>query len=173
MAGDHLGEVKDLVATPLMHDSPGEIAQPDVKDWRTGECEPKPGKTMPNLAVVTRDYANVYRMMTALGPLAASAGVGSKGIMWKAGEEVELLKASLGSVEEAGVSQGQPSMQTAGPGNQRRDRGQGVDGAGKTVRSFPETPQSAPPGRTIPFRRPDRPAAKDHYFSDLERDRIR
>jgi nitrate reductase alpha subunit len=85
MAAEHLGTVKDLVATPLMHDSPGEIAQPDVRDWKKGECEPQPGKTMPNLAVVTRDYPEVYRMMTALGPLAASVGVGSKGIMWQAG----------------------------------------------------------------------------------------
>ncbi|BBO73207.1 nitrate reductase subunit alpha [Desulfosarcina widdelii] len=113
MAADHLGEVKDLVATPLMHDSPGEIAQPDVRDWRKGECEPQPGKTMPSLTVVTRDYPNIYRMMTALGPLAASAGVGSKGILWKAEEEIEALKASLGCVTDEGVSRGQPTMQTA------------------------------------------------------------
>ncbi len=113
MAVDHLGPVKDLVATPLMHDSPGEIAQPDVRDWRKGECEPQPGRTMPSLAVVTRDYPEVYRKMTALGPLAASVGVGSKGVMWKAQEEVEALKAELGTVTEAGVSQGQPVMQTA------------------------------------------------------------
>ena len=113
MAVDHLGPVKDLVATPLMHDSPGEIAQPEVRDWRKGECEPLPGQTMPSLAVVTRDYPEVYRKMTALGPLAASAGVGSKGVMWKAEEEVEALKASLGTVTEEGVSQGQPAMQTA------------------------------------------------------------
>jgi nitrate reductase alpha subunit len=113
MAADHLGEVKDLVATPLMHDSPGEIAQPDVRDWKKGECDPRPGQTMPNLTVVTRDYANVYRMMTSLGPLAASAGVGSKGIMWKAEEEVESLKSSLGRVAEEGVAHGQPSIQTA------------------------------------------------------------
>ncbi|MGB5987109.1 MAG: nitrate reductase subunit alpha [Desulfobacterales bacterium] len=113
MAVDHLGEVKDLVATPLMHDSPGEIAQAEVLDWRKGECEPRPGQTMPNLSVVTRDYANVYAMMTALGPLAASAGVGSKGIMWKAEEEVEALKTSLGRVRKPGVSQGQPQMQSA------------------------------------------------------------
>ncbi|MDZ7582191.1 MAG: hypothetical protein U5R30_16830 [Deltaproteobacteria bacterium] len=67
------------MATPLMHDSPGEIAQPDVKDWRKGETEPVPGKTMPNLTVTTRDYPNTYTMMTALGPLAAKPGVGSKG----------------------------------------------------------------------------------------------
>jgi nitrate reductase alpha subunit len=113
MAVDHLGPVKDLVATPLMHDSPGEIAQPDVRDWRKDECEPQPGRTMPSLAVVTRDYPAVYRKMTALGPLAGSAGVGSKGVMWKAGEEVEALKASLGTVVEPGVSQGQPVMLTA------------------------------------------------------------
>jgi nitrate reductase alpha subunit len=112
LAADHLGTVKDLVATPLMHDSPGEIAQADVRDWGQGECEPVPGKTMPALTVVTRDYGQVYDKMTALGPLAASAGVGSKGIMWKAAEEVEALKASLGTVAE-GVGKGQPAMETA------------------------------------------------------------
>ena len=59
LAGKHLGEMKDLVATPLMHDTPGEIAQSEVLDWRKGETEPVPGKTMPNLTVVTRDYPNV------------------------------------------------------------------------------------------------------------------
>jgi nitrate reductase alpha subunit len=113
MAGDHLGEVKDLVATPLMHDSPGEIAQPDVKDWRKGETDPIPGKTMPNLTVTSRDYPNTYKMMTALGPLAAKVGVGSKGVVWKAAEEVEALKEALGIVAESGVSQGMPSMATA------------------------------------------------------------
>ncbi|MFZ1199560.1 MAG: nitrate reductase subunit alpha [Desulfobacterales bacterium] len=113
LAVDHLGEVKDLVASPLMHDSPGEIAQPDVKDWRKGETEPVPGKTMPNLAVTTRDYPNTYKMMTALGPLAATVGVGSKGVMWQAAKEVEALKESLGTVAESGVSYGMPSMVTA------------------------------------------------------------
>ncbi|MFO7687769.1 MAG: nitrate reductase subunit alpha [Desulfobacterales bacterium] len=113
MAIDHLGEVKDLVATPLMHDSPGEIAQPDVKDWRKGEADPIPGQTMPNLTVTTRDYPNTYTMMTALGPLAAKVGVGSKGVVWKAPEEYEALKKFLGTVSEDGVSQGMPSMQTA------------------------------------------------------------
>ena len=38
----------DLVLTPLMHDTPGELAQPfDVKDWKRGECELIPGKTAP------------------------------------------------------------------------------------------------------------------------------
>ena len=112
LAVDHLGEIKDLVATPLMHDSPGEIAQPEVKDWRKGEIEPIPGKTMPALTVVTRDYPNTYKMMTALGPLAVSAGVGSKGVMWKAGDEYESLKVMLGKVSADGISSGMPRMET-------------------------------------------------------------
>ncbi|MDD3992539.1 MAG: nitrate reductase subunit alpha [Desulfobacteraceae bacterium] len=113
LAEKHLGPQKDLVATPLMHDSPGEIAQAEVRDWRRGECEPVPGRTLPALAVVTRDYPNVYKMMTALGPLAETVGVGAKGIMWPAVEEVEALKASLGTVAEDGVSRGRPVMETA------------------------------------------------------------
>jgi nitrate reductase alpha subunit len=112
MAAEHLGVKKDLVATPLMHDSPGEIAQAEVRDWRKGETEAIPGKTLPNFAVVTRDYSNTYKMMTALGPLAAEPGIGSKGVMWKAQEEYEGLKTLLGTVTESGISQGMPVMDT-------------------------------------------------------------
>lgn len=110
MASAHLGTMKDLVATPLMHDSPDEISQAQVKDWRKGETAPIPGKTMPALAVVTRDFPNTYKMMTALGPLAASAGIGSKGIIWKADQEYEELKEKLGVVTEPGVSRGMPRL---------------------------------------------------------------
>jgi nitrate reductase alpha subunit len=112
LAADHLGEEKDLVATPLLHDSPGEIAQPKVRDWKKGEVEPIPGKTMPNLTVVTRDYPNTYKMMTALGPLVASVGIGSKGVTWKADQEYEELKAKLGTVSSDGVTEGMPQLQT-------------------------------------------------------------
>ena len=67
---------------------------------------------MPTLSVVARDYANTYRMMTALGPLAAKPGIGSKGIMWPAEEEYEELKEKLGTVAEPGISQGMPSLET-------------------------------------------------------------
>ena len=76
-----------------MHDTPGEIAQPfDVKDWKTGEIEPIPGKTMPEVAVVERDYPNLYKRFTALGPLMEKLGNGGKGIAWNTEHEVELLK---------------------------------------------------------------------------------
>jgi len=59
--------VKDVVATPLMHDTPEEIAQPEVRFWSEGECEATPGKTMPNLTVVSRDYVNLHKRYISLG----------------------------------------------------------------------------------------------------------
>jgi nitrate reductase alpha subunit len=57
LAERHLGKRRDLVAAPLLHDTPDEIAQPlgEVRDWRAGECEPVPGRTMPKLLVIERD----------------------------------------------------------------------------------------------------------------------
>jgi nitrate reductase alpha subunit len=59
--------VRDVVVTPLLHDTPAEIAQPQVRDWFRGECEAVPGKTMPNLKVVVRDYSNLYNRFISLG----------------------------------------------------------------------------------------------------------
>ena len=65
----HMPEpVEDLVMVPLAHDTPGEIAQPEVQDWAKGECEPVPGKTMPGFKVVQRDYRLLYKKVVALGP---------------------------------------------------------------------------------------------------------
>jgi nitrate reductase / nitrite oxidoreductase, alpha subunit len=92
IARHHLGVEKDVVLTPLMHDSPGELGQAfDVKDWRKGECEPVPGKTMPAITVIERDYPNTYKRFTSLGPLMAKAGNGGKGIAWNTEHEVEFL----------------------------------------------------------------------------------
>jgi outer membrane lipoprotein-sorting protein len=66
---------KDLVTVPTLHDTPSELAQGlDVKDWKKGECEPIPNKTLPNLVVVERDYPNTYKKFTALGPLLKKIG---------------------------------------------------------------------------------------------------
>ena len=112
LAASHLGIKKDLVATPLLHDTPGEIAQPcgRVRDWKKGEAEPIPGQTLPNLSVLTRDYSNVYKMMTALGPLAAKSEIGAKGVSWSAAEEYEELKERLGTVAEEGLTRGMPTL---------------------------------------------------------------
>ena len=61
LAAPHFPEpVDDLVAAPLAHDTPAEIAQPEIRSWIDGEVEAIPGKTMPGLKVVQRDYANLY-----------------------------------------------------------------------------------------------------------------
>ena len=73
---------KDIIAAPLLHDTPGEIAQRRVKDWKQGECEPIPGKTMPNLAIVERDYVNLYNRFMSLGPNIAH--LGAHGVNWDA-----------------------------------------------------------------------------------------
>ncbi|HWB83241.1 MAG TPA: nitrate reductase subunit alpha [Bryobacteraceae bacterium] len=71
---------RDLVATPLLHDTPDEIAQPEVRDWSKGECEPVPGKTMPRFSIVERDYVNLADQFQSLGPLLKLHGVEDHGI---------------------------------------------------------------------------------------------
>ncbi len=69
----------DIVASPLMHDTPAEIAQAQVLDWISGECEAIPGKTMPNLKVIKRDYPNLYNKFISLGPLVRENGLAVHG----------------------------------------------------------------------------------------------
>ncbi|MCC7272303.1 MAG: nitrate reductase subunit alpha, partial [Alphaproteobacteria bacterium] len=109
----HLGVEKDLVLTPIMHDTPGELAQPFApQDWRKGECAPVPGKTMPAMTVVERDYPATWEKFTALGPLLAKIGNGGKGISWNTEEEVHFLGALNRTVTEKGVAAGQPRIDT-------------------------------------------------------------
>lgn len=101
VAPEVLGVEKDVVLTPIQHDSAGEIAQPfDVKDWKKGEIEPIPGKTMPAVAVVERDYPHIYERFTALGPLMEKLGNAVKGMAWNTEHEVELLKRLNGEVTD-------------------------------------------------------------------------
>ena len=110
---DYLGVQKDVVLTPLMHDTPQELGQAfDVKDWKKGECDPIPGKTMPAMAVVERDYGAIYQKYTSIGPLLEKMGNGSKGIHWDTKDEVEGLRHFNGTVID-GVAKGQPKLNTA------------------------------------------------------------
>ena len=107
IAKHHLGVEKDVVLTPLMHDTPGELGQPlEVKDWKKGECEAIPGKTMPAVTVVERDYPNTYKRFTSLGPLMTKVGNGGKGISWNTEHEVQFLAALNGTVD------GRPKIET-------------------------------------------------------------
>ena len=106
VAPEVLGKETDVVLSPIKHDSANEIAQPfEPKDWKKGECEPIPGKTMPLVIEVERDYPHIYERFTALGPLMDSIGNGIKGMAWKTGHEVAHLKA-LNGVHTEGANQG-------------------------------------------------------------------
>ncbi|BDD88118.1 nitrate reductase subunit alpha [Desulfofustis limnaeus] len=95
LAEIHLPEpIRDLVAFPLGHDTPAESAQLSVKDWSKGECEPIPGKTMPNLVVVERDYRNLYRRFISYGPKPRAEGIGAHGLNWPAADFYDELLAT-------------------------------------------------------------------------------
>jgi len=109
----HLGVEKDLVLVPTLHDTPTELAQPlDVKDWMKGEVDLIPGKTAPQMVPVDRDYPNVFKRFTALGPLMTKVGNGGKGIAWNTADEVDALKALNGAVTEPGATLGMAKIET-------------------------------------------------------------
>lgn len=108
-----LGVEQDVVLVPLQHDTPAELAQPyRVVDWKRGECELEPGRTAPQIQLVERDYPNVYRRFTALGPLMEKIGNGGKGISWDTKDEVNGLAELNHRITEPGPTQGLPSIET-------------------------------------------------------------
>jgi nitrate reductase alpha subunit len=113
LAEKHLGTRKDIVALPMQHDSPFEMAQPfgEVKDWKKGECDPIPGKTMPLLKVVERNFADTYKKYIAIGPLMTKIGNNVKGLDWNTEMEYDQLKVMNGTVKVPGVSFGMPSLE--------------------------------------------------------------
>jgi len=113
VAKGNLGVEKELVLTPLMHDTPAELAQATtVRDWKKGECDLVPGKTAPAMAVIERDYPNTYRRFTALGPLMSKIGNGGKGIAWNTQDEVDNLAKLNYTVVEDGPTRGLPRIES-------------------------------------------------------------
>jgi nitrate reductase alpha subunit len=109
----HLGVEKELMLTPLMHDTPAELAQAlDVQEWSKGDCDLIPGVTAPQISVVERDYPNTYKRFTALGPLLEKLGNGGKGIGWNTNDEVQQLGELNGKVRAPGVTQGMPKIES-------------------------------------------------------------
>ena len=112
VAPEILGVETDVVQLPLQHDSPGELAQPFVKDWKRGECDLIPGKTAPAYIAVERDYPNLHARFTALGPLMEKVGNGGKGIAWDTKTEVHHLKA-LNGTHTDGPTKGMAKIESA------------------------------------------------------------
>jgi nitrate reductase alpha subunit len=117
--------VRELVAVPLQHDTPAELAQPEIKDWAKGECDPIPGKTMPNLVVVERDYVNLLNRFVSFGPVAQKQGIGAHGISWAIDDAYEEMVKTQPTEEWNGRKY--PSVNDA------------VDAANLILRLAPET----------------------------------
>lgn len=114
LGAKHLGVRKDLVAAPLLHDTPDAMAYPHgiVKDWKAGECDPVPGKTMPKLVVVERDYGAIHDKMISVGPLLDKLGTTTKGVTVDVTGAIERL-AHHNGVLRGGVKSGRPSLVTS------------------------------------------------------------
>ena len=111
LAVEHLGTRKDVVAVPLLHDTPDAMANPHgvVRDWALGECEPVPGTTMPKLVEVERDFTAVGAQMKALGPLLDTLGTTTKGVTYDVTAAIDYLRDKNGAVR-GGPAHGRPSL---------------------------------------------------------------
>src|SRR6266536_1786423 len=111
LAATHLGTRTDVVAAPLLHDTPDELANPHgrVADWKAGDCDLIPGRTMPKLVPVERDYAAIAAKMASLGPLLDTLGATTKGVTFEVGREIDYLRRKNGTVR-GGVADGRPSI---------------------------------------------------------------
>ncbi|WP_028047529.1 nitrate reductase subunit alpha [Cellulomonas sp. URHE0023] len=106
----HLGAREDLVAVPLMHDTPDEMSTPH--GTVTAVEDLIPGVTMPKLVVVERDYTTLADRLTSLGPLTAKAGMVTKGVQFMPDQEVAEL-GRLNGVVPDGPAAGRPRLATA------------------------------------------------------------
>ncbi|WP_412741354.1 nitrate reductase subunit alpha [Krasilnikovia sp. MM14-A1004] len=114
LAMTHLGVRRDVLAAPLQHDTPDELAMPGgrVRDYRTGECAPEPGRTMPKLIEIERDYTLIGAKMRAVGPLLDKLGTTTKAITVDVTPEIEYLRHQNGVIAD-GPCAGRPSIATA------------------------------------------------------------
>lgn len=119
MTKDYLpGTYKDIVTTPLGHDSKQEISTPYgiVKDWTKGEIEAIPGKTMPNFSIIERDYTKIYDKYVTLGPKLENAKIGAHGVSFGVSKQYDELKSMLGTwgdTEEDSIRTDRPRIDTA------------------------------------------------------------
>ncbi len=113
LAATHLGVRKDIVATALQHDTPAQVANPGGRaaDWRGTDIEAVPGRNMPALALVERDYTAIAEKLTSVGPLADRLGFTVKNVTY----DVKEAAAELGDINgrvTGGVADGRPAINT-------------------------------------------------------------
>ncbi|GGB60623.1 nitrate reductase subunit alpha [Virgibacillus dakarensis] len=113
LAEKHLPATEDLVISPLAHDSEGEVAQVfgKIKDWRKGEVEAIPGKTIPSMKIVKRDYPNIYQKWSTIGE-EIKKGYGGKGVKIPGEDVYQELGSRLGKSKRDGIGKGHPDLYT-------------------------------------------------------------
>ena len=132
LAADALGVRSDLVAVPLLHDTPDELATPGGDGRGTGATtasDAVPGVNFPKLVVVERDYPAVAAKLAALGPLADTLGATTKGVTFDLDPSRWPTSAARTGVVRGGAADGRPP---AGP---RRARVRGDPGPVRAPRT--------------------------------------
>jgi len=104
--------VDDIIMQPLAHDTPDELAQPTIADWKTGEVDAIPGKTMPKFKVVERDYPKIYERMVTMGRGVRDNGVAAHGLRIAADDEYDkLARRQPRSYDESPPDEPYPSLE--------------------------------------------------------------
>lgn len=111
LARTHLGTQTDVLAAPLSHDTPDELANPRGIVPDVEEAGLIPGVTMPKLIPIERDYTLIGEKFDTLGPLTDAAGMVTKGVAFDPAREVEELTHINGSAD-TGVGAGRPLLDT-------------------------------------------------------------
>ncbi len=91
MSEKWLGKQEDVVPTPLNHDTPDEYANPMGIVPDIEEVGLIPGKTMPKLTTVERDYTTLVDRYNTIGPLPDKVGLITKGIVFDPTPEIKFL----------------------------------------------------------------------------------
>ncbi len=111
MAPGHLDTQLDVLAAPLSHDTPDEMTLPGGTVTERGAWVP--GVTMPKIVGIERDYTQIGHKFDTLGPLAATAGLTTKGVTFHVEREIEELGASGGLAPTShGPGAGRPLVDT-------------------------------------------------------------
>ncbi|MEW2287528.1 nitrate reductase subunit alpha [Streptomyces sp. NPDC047841] len=97
LARGRLENAYDLMATPLLHDTPDET--------------PPQAPTEPRFTLVERDYTAIADKLAALGPLPDEAGMTVKGVTVRPAAETRWLAARCGTAP-GGAARGRPLLDT-------------------------------------------------------------
>ena len=82
------------------HDTPAEIAQPKLQDWKKGEVEADSRQDDARTSsVVQRDYTNLYNQFISFGPLVSKNGLGAHGTQVHGRRRVRRVPEELADAE--------------------------------------------------------------------------